>query len=70
MLPIHPRAERERASACWSAGVKGSKAPLRIAAARSALHEASGAFTALAEAIHRGEAMIDWQAVKPRVDPR
>jgi tRNA1(Val) A37 N6-methylase TrmN6 len=58
LLPVHPRAE-QNAHRLLVAGVKGSKAPLRIAPPL-VLHEASGAFTALAEAIHRGEATIDW----------
>jgi len=58
LLAVHPRAEQS-AHRLLIAGVKGSKAPLRIAPPL-ALHEASGAFTAQAEAIHRGEATIDW----------
>ena len=42
-------------------GVKGSKAPLRIAPALI-LHEADGRLTAEADAIHRGEKLIDWGA--------
>ena len=58
LLAVHPRAEQS-AHRLLVAGVKGSKAPLRIAPPL-VLHQASGAFTARAEAIHRGEAMIDW----------
>ncbi len=58
LLPIHPHAD-ENAHRLLIAGVKGSKAPLRIAPPL-VLHEAAGAFTARAEAIHRGEATIDW----------
>ena len=58
LLPVHPRAEHS-AHRLLISGVKGSKAPLRIAPPL-VLHEASGAFTARAEAIHRGEAAIDW----------
>jgi tRNA1(Val) A37 N6-methylase TrmN6 len=39
------------------AGVKGSRAPLRITAPL-VLHEDDGAFTAEAEAIHRGEGLV------------
>ncbi len=60
LLPVHPRAD-ENAHRLLIAGVKGSKAPLRIAPPL-VLHQASGAFTARAEAIHRGEATIDWPA--------
>ena len=42
-------------------GVKGSKAPLRIAPPLI-LHEADGRLTAEADAIHRGEALVDWGA--------
>jgi len=58
LMAVHPRAE-QNAHRLLVAGVKGSKAPLRIAPPL-VLHEASGAFTARAEAIHRGEAAIDW----------
>jgi tRNA1(Val) A37 N6-methylase TrmN6 len=60
LLPVHPRAE-QNANRLLIAGVKGSRAPLRIAPPL-VLHQASGAFTARAEAIHRGEATIDWPA--------
>ncbi len=42
-------------------GVKGSKAPLRIAPAL-VLHEADGRLTVESEAIHRGERLIHWGA--------
>jgi len=58
LLAVHPRAG-ESARRLLVSGVKGSKAPLRIAPPL-VLHQASGAFTARAEAIHRGEALIDW----------
>ncbi len=60
LMAVHPRAG-ENAHRLLIAGLKGSKAPLRIAPPL-VLHEASGAFTARAEAIHRGEATIDWPA--------
>ncbi|HEY1943744.1 MAG TPA: methyltransferase [Roseiarcus sp.] len=60
LLPIHPKAEQS-AHRLLISGAKGSRAPLRIAPPL-VLHEASGAFTERAEAIHRGEATIDWPA--------
>ena len=54
--PVHPRADAD-AIRLLIFGVKGSKAPLRLAPA-IALHEASGEFTPLAAAIHRGEALL------------
>jgi tRNA1(Val) A37 N6-methylase TrmN6 len=54
--PVHPRAE-EPASRLLLAGVKGSRAPLRLLPGL-VLHGADGRFTAEAEAIHRGEATI------------
>ncbi len=60
LLPVQPRAD-ENAHRLLIAGLKGSKAPLSIAPPL-VLHQASGAFTARAEAIHRGEATIDWLA--------
>lgn len=58
LLPVHPRAG-QNAHRLLVTGVKGSRAPLRIAPPL-VLHEASGAFTERAQAIHRGEAAIDW----------
>jgi tRNA1(Val) A37 N6-methylase TrmN6 len=57
LLPIHPRADQP-AHRLIVGGVKGARGPLRLLPPL-ALHEASGAFTRLAEAIHRGEALID-----------
>ncbi len=54
--PIHPRAEADAIRVLIS-GVKGSKAPTRLLPAL-VLHEASGAFTPLSAAIHRGEAFL------------
>ena len=45
------------------AGVKGARGPISLRAALT-LHDRSGAFTPLAEAIHRGEALIDWGVTK------
>jgi tRNA1(Val) A37 N6-methylase TrmN6 len=58
ILPVHPRAETA-AHRILVAGVKGARAPTRILPGLI-LHATSGAFTPLAEAIHRGEALIDW----------
>ena len=58
LLPVHPSANAS-AHRLMIAGVKGSKAPLRIAPALI-LHQADGRLTAEADAIHRGEALIDW----------
>ena len=58
LLPVHPRAGAS-AHRLIISGVKGSKAPLRIAPALI-LHEPDGRLTAEADAIHRGEALIDW----------
>ena len=60
LLPVHPRA-RASAHRLLVSGVKGSKAPLRIAPPL-VLHGADGRFTPKADAIHRGEALIDWGA--------
>jgi tRNA1(Val) A37 N6-methylase TrmN6 len=58
LLPVHPRAG-EPAHRLLVSGVKGSKAPLRIAPALI-LHETDGRLTREADAIHRGEAPVDW----------
>ncbi len=60
LLPVHPRAGAS-AHRLMASGVKGSKAPLRIAPGL-VLHEADGRLTDEADAIHRGEALIDWGA--------
>ena len=54
ILPVAPH-ERKTAARILLRGVKGSKAPLTLLPPLI-LHEADGSFTALAEAIHRGEA--------------
>ena len=58
LLPVYPSAGA-RAHRLILSGVKGSKAPLRIAAGLI-LHEADGRLTAEADAIHRGDALIEW----------
>ncbi len=60
LLPVHPRAGVS-ARRLLVSGTKGSKAPLRIAPGL-VLHGADGRMTAQADAIHRGEALIDWGA--------
>jgi tRNA1(Val) A37 N6-methylase TrmN6 len=58
LMPVHPRAGAS-AHRLLVSGIKGSKAPLRIAPALI-LHEADGRLTPHSDAIHRGEALIDW----------
>jgi tRNA1(Val) A37 N6-methylase TrmN6 len=58
LLPVHPTIGA-RAHRLLLSGVKGSKAPLRIASGL-VLHGADGRLTAEADAIHRGERLIDW----------
>jgi tRNA1(Val) A37 N6-methylase TrmN6 len=58
VLPVHPSVGAN-AHRLIVSGVKGSKAPLRIGPALI-LHEADGRLTAEADAIHRGEKLIDW----------
>ena len=57
LLPVHPTIGA-RAHRLLLSGVKGSKAPLRIASGL-VLHGADGRLTAEADAIHRGERLID-----------
>ncbi|RBP11187.1 tRNA1(Val) A37 N6-methylase TrmN6 [Roseiarcus fermentans] len=58
LLPVHPRAGAS-AHRLLVSGVKGSKAPLRIAPAL-VLHQTDGRLTPEADALHRGEGLIDW----------
>jgi tRNA1(Val) A37 N6-methylase TrmN6 len=58
LMPVHPRAGAS-AHRLLVSGVKGSKAPLRIASPL-ALHSADGRLTPEADAIHLGDALIDW----------
>ena len=61
LLPVHP-AIGASAHRLLVSGVKGSKAPLRLAPGL-VLHGPDGRLTAEADAIHRGERLIDWGAV-------
>ena len=58
LLPVHPTMGAS-AHRLLVSGVKGSKAPLRLAPGLI-LHGADGRLTAEADAIHRGERLIDW----------
>ena len=58
LLPVHPTIGAS-AHRLLVSGVKGSKAPLRLAAGL-VLHGTDGRLTAEADAIHRGERLIDW----------
>ena len=58
LLPVHPTTGAS-AHRLLVSGVKGSKAPLRVAAGL-VLHGADGRLTAEADAIHRGERLIEW----------
>jgi tRNA1(Val) A37 N6-methylase TrmN6 len=58
LLPVHPHAGAS-AHRLLVAGVKGSKAPLSIAPGL-VLHGSDGRLTAEADALHRGERLIDW----------
>jgi tRNA1(Val) A37 N6-methylase TrmN6 len=58
ILPVHPRADAP-AHRVLIAGVKGARGPLSLRSAL-VLHDEKGAFTPKADALHRGEATIDW----------
>ena len=58
ILPVHPAAGAS-AHRLLVSGVKGSKAPLRLAPGLI-LHGADGRLTAEADAIHRGERLVEW----------
>ena len=58
LLPVHPHASAS-AHRLLVAGVKGSKAPLSIAPGLI-LHGPDGRLTAEADALHRGERLVDW----------
>jgi tRNA1(Val) A37 N6-methylase TrmN6 len=68
ILPIHPNAEAA-AHRILVAGVKGARGPISLRPGLI-LHDSSGAFTPLAEAIHRGEALIDWGDGRAFPSPR
>jgi tRNA1(Val) A37 N6-methylase TrmN6 len=57
ILPIHPQKGRE-ANRILVRGKKGSRAPLSLAP--GLVLQDQGRFTPLAEAIHHGDALIDW----------
>jgi tRNA1(Val) A37 N6-methylase TrmN6 len=58
LLPVYPTASAS-AHRLLVSGLKGSKAPLRVAPGLI-LHGADGRLTTEADAIHRGEQLIDW----------
>jgi len=65
LLPVYPFAGAP-AHRVLISGIKSSKAPLGIAPALI-LHRSGGGLTAEADAIHRGEASIDWGGQAPGV---
>ncbi|HEV7480851.1 MAG TPA: methyltransferase [Roseiarcus sp.] len=58
LLPVHPTIGTT-AHRLLVSGIKGSKAPLRLAAGL-VLHGTDGRLTGEADAIHRAERLIDW----------
>ena len=58
LMPVHPTSGAS-AHRLLISGVKGSKAPLRLAPALI-LYGADGRLTAEADALHRGERLIGW----------
>ncbi len=64
ILPIHPQADAS-AHRILVAGVKGARGPTSLRAGL-VLHDQQGAFTPHAQAIHRGEALIDWGEARRR----
>jgi tRNA1(Val) A37 N6-methylase TrmN6 len=60
LLPVHPTIGAS-AHRLLVSGVRGSKAPLRIAPGLI-LHQVDGRLTVEADAIHRGERLIEWGA--------
>lgn len=64
IMPVHPSADAP-AHRILVSGVKGARGPISLRPGLI-LHGSSGAFTPLAEAIHRGEALVDWGDAKRR----
>jgi tRNA1(Val) A37 N6-methylase TrmN6 len=58
LMSVHPTIGAS-AHRLLVSGVKGSKAPLRLAPGL-VLHGAGGRLTDEADAIHRGERLVDW----------
>jgi len=63
LLPVYPR-EGAVCVRLMVSGVKGSRAPLRIAPGL-VLHSKDGRLTPAADAIHRGKALLDWADARP-----
>jgi tRNA1(Val) A37 N6-methylase TrmN6 len=61
ILPIHPKTGRP-ATRILVRAMKGRRTPLSLAPPL-VLHAPDGTFTPRAEALHRGEACIDWEAL-------
>jgi tRNA1(Val) A37 N6-methylase TrmN6 len=68
ILPVHPSAGAP-AHRMLMAGVKGARGPISLRPGLI-LHDETGAFTPFVQALHRGEASIDWgdQPRRPRSD--
>lgn len=64
ILPIHPQAHAP-AHRILVAGVKGARGSISLRPGLI-LHDQWGAFTPRAQAIHRGEALIDWGEARQR----
>ncbi|HZY14316.1 MAG TPA: methyltransferase [Beijerinckiaceae bacterium] len=58
VLPVHPRNDRP-ATRILVRALKGRRTPLALAPPL-VLHNSDGTFTPSAEALHRGEARVDW----------
>jgi len=58
VVPVHARADGDAIRVLLRAR-RGSRAPLRLRPPL-VLHAANGRFTPLAEALHRGEAVVEW----------
>jgi tRNA1(Val) A37 N6-methylase TrmN6 len=64
ILPVHPTASSD-AHRLIVAGQKGAKGPTSLRPGL-VLHEPTGAFTPFVQALHRGEAVIDWGDARRR----